>query len=98
MKTNTEHQIETVSEFVRAFGGTAAIAEFLDVGMSAVSNWKRENAIPPGWHYRLAEEAKRRHITFSKKVFGMEVEDRPFVAPAAIRRRGRPRAATASAA
>lgn len=66
-------QIKTVADFVAAFGGTAELADFLDVGMPCVSNWKRDDAIPPGWHLRLFLEAQRRGISVPPEFFGVKI-------------------------
>lgn len=69
--------IDSVDALVEAFGGTARLAEFLDVGMSTVSNWKRADDIPPGWHLRLYMEATRRGFDISPDFFGQPETMRP---------------------
>ncbi|MGE3712222.1 MAG: carph-isopro domain-containing protein [Hyphomicrobiaceae bacterium] len=88
MKHDQEPRIKTVSDFVRAFGGTAALAEFLDVGPSCVSNWKRDGSIPPGWHMRLQREACRRGIDLPDALFEGPAA-RPFVPRSPFKRQRR---------
>lgn len=70
-------RIDSVDALVAAFGGTSKLAEFLDVGMSTVSNWKKADDIPPGWHMRLFLEAADRGFTIDTKFFGSRAEMRP---------------------
>jgi hypothetical protein len=71
MKTDpTEHAVRSVEEMVAAFGGTKAMADWADVGMSAVSNWIASKAIPRGYHLRLYLEAQRRGILVHPDLFG----------------------------
>ena len=74
MNKPSPRPIKTVADFVVAFGGTAELADFLDVGMPCVSNWKKDNAIPPGWHLRLYLEAQRRRIDVSLEFFGVPAD------------------------
>jgi len=73
-----------VSDLVVALGGTAVVAEWLDVGPSAVSNMKRVNYIPPGWHLKFYLEVKARGLDVDhEKIFGRH---RPLEIPAGKRR------------
>lgn len=62
--------LSSVADIVEAFGGTKAVAEWADVGMSAVSNWIVRDEIPPGWHYRLDRELRRRGYKVDPPLFG----------------------------
>lgn len=66
--------IRTVSDLVAAFGGTGAVAEWLDVGSPCVSNWKALGQIPRGYHLQIYLEAKRRGIRICSSLFGMPPE------------------------
>lgn len=63
--------IETVSDLVAAFGGTGAMAEWLDVGPSTVSNWKALGFIPNGYHLRIYLECQARGIDIAPSVVGL---------------------------
>jgi len=56
-------EITTISDLYAAFGGAAAIAEFLDVSRSASGNWSSEGKLPahhfPKIHDALAEKGKK---------------------------------------
>ena len=69
--------IKSIADLIEAFGGTAEMAKFLDVGPSAVSNWKAANDIPPGWHLRLFLEAQRRGWSIDQNIFGPPRDLRP---------------------
>lgn len=66
-----QKRIETVSQLVKAFGGTKALAAWADVVPSTVSNWKEKGEIPPGWHLRLYLECRDRKLNVSTKLFGI---------------------------
>jgi hypothetical protein len=89
-------KIDSITALVAAFGGTAKLAELLDVGMSAVSNWKTADQVPPGWHLRLFIEANKRGFEIEPEFFGQPADLRPKHKgrrrPLA-RRRAEPRAA-----
>lgn len=61
-----------VKELIHAFGGTCAVAQWLDVGPSTVSNWKADNAIPNGYHLRIYLEAKQRGVSIDPTVLGFK--------------------------
>jgi hypothetical protein len=69
--------IKSIAEMVSAFGGTAKLADLLDIGMPAVSNWKAADKVPPGWHLRLFLEAKKRGIAIDPALFGRPETLRP---------------------
>jgi predicted SpoU family rRNA methylase len=75
MKSDADKRIETVAQLVKAFGGTFALAKWADVVPSTVSNWKEQDAIPPGWHLRLYLECAQRKLNVAPKLF--EIEDKP---------------------
>ena len=62
----------TVEELVAAFGGTKAMADWADVGMSAVSNWIAQGYVPRGYHLRLYLEAQRRGILIDPSLLGVD--------------------------
>lgn len=72
-----DRTITTVDQLVQAFGGTARMAEFLDVRMSTVSNWKAAEDIPPAWHLRLFLEAGQRGFDIDPLMFGLPETMRP---------------------
>lgn len=63
--------VRTVEELVAAFGGTKAMAQWADVGPSAVSNWISLESVPRGYHLRLYLEIQRRGILADPSLFGM---------------------------
>lgn len=67
----------TVEELVAAFGGTKAMADWADVGMSAVSNWIAQGYIPRGYHLRLYLEAQRRGILIDPSLLGVDGGGKP---------------------
>ena len=68
-------KLKTVEEVIDAFGGPTAIGAWLGIGQSAVSNWKIDDAIPPGWHLRLARHAERHGFVISDDLFGLPTDD-----------------------
>ena len=68
--------LRTVCEVVKAFGGPKALAQWADVGPSAVSNWKADGFIPPGWHYRMMLELQGRGFSVAPQAFGVDPEMR----------------------
>lgn len=64
--------ISTVDELADEWGGTGALAEWLDVGPSAVSNWRAQDCIPAGYHLRIYLEAQSRGLKLSPKLFGFD--------------------------
>jgi hypothetical protein len=71
MKRNRHRTIQTVSDLIVSLGGTAVVADWLDVGPSAVSNMKRENYIPPGWHLNFYLEIQARGLDVDlERIFG----------------------------
>lgn len=71
MKQDAQKRIETVSQLVKAFGGTVALAKWAGVTPSVVSNWKERGHIPTGWHLRLYLECKQRKLNVSPALFGL---------------------------
>lgn len=72
-------QIKTVADLVSAFGGNKPMADWADVGETAVCNWKDANEIPRGYHLRLWLEAERRGLQLDPHLFGVSeyVNGRP---------------------
>lgn len=66
------NRIDSVSELVAAFGGTGAMAEWLDVGSSTVSNWKALGYIPRSYHFMIYLECKERGIELEPSAFGLK--------------------------
>jgi hypothetical protein len=64
-------QIKTVADLVSAFGGNKPMADWADVGETAVCNWKDANEIPRGYHLRLWFEAERRGLSVDPELFGV---------------------------
>jgi predicted SpoU family rRNA methylase len=71
MKHDAQKRIETVSQLVKAFGGTVALAKWAGVTPSVVSNWKERGHIPTVWHLRLYLECKQRKLEVLPKLFGL---------------------------
>jgi hypothetical protein len=73
---NNSHmsKIGSVHELVEAFGGTTAVARWLGVTKSCVSNWRADGAVPRGYHLQIFLEAKRRSLTIQPAVFNMPAE------------------------
>lgn len=65
--------LNSVVEIVAAWGGTKALADWCNIGMSNVSDWMRDAYIPRGWHYLMDREARRRGFLIDPELFG----DRP---------------------
>lgn len=57
--------MQTVREIVRALGGPSAVAAELHLGVSAVSNWSKREAIPREHHLRLWRLAQERGIDWT---------------------------------
>ncbi len=64
-------QIKTIADLVAAFGGNKSMADWADVGETAVCNWKDANEIPRGYHLRLWFEAERRGLSVDPNLFGV---------------------------
>lgn len=66
-------EISSIRDLVKAFGGTGAMAEFLGVVPSAVSNMIAEDRLPRGYHLQVYLEADRRKMRLNKKaIFGLD--------------------------
>lgn len=61
--------MNTVSDVIAAFGGTAKTAKIFRVGPSAVSNWKASQRFPARLHWRIAREAERRGVKIDVSLF-----------------------------
>jgi hypothetical protein len=68
--TKRQITLRTVRAVVDAFGGTKDLAEWAGHGESAISNWLARGFIPPGWHYRISEELKKKDLEAAPEVFG----------------------------
>lgn len=73
MHNSKDMVVRSVDALVAAFGGTKAMADWADVGMSAVSNWIAQGSIPRGYHLRLYLEAQRRGILIDPALWGFDV-------------------------
>lgn len=62
-------QLQTAAEVIDALGGTGAFAALLDVGASAVSNY-RKNGFPARLHVRLAQLCSREGLVVNNALFG----------------------------
>lgn len=62
----------TVSELVKALGGTSAVAELMKVGPTSVSNAKAVNQIPESWKYRLSKIVRKRRLRGFWRLFDTE--------------------------
>jgi len=72
MSKDMPKRIETVAQLVDALGGTTAVANWLDVVPSTISNWKEHGQIPPGWHLQLYLECQRRELCVAPGLFGIK--------------------------
>src|SRR5271154_6905743 len=59
----------TVGELIVAFGGNIAIGEIAGVRSSAVSNWRRNGAIPPRLYLTILDAARHRGIDVPPALF-----------------------------
>lgn len=57
------------NELIDALGGTAIVAGILGVRKSAVSNWRRFDAIPSRLYLRLAAAGRERGIQVPETAF-----------------------------
>jgi hypothetical protein len=75
--------ISTVDELIDTLGGPTAIARWLGIKQSAVSNWRLPTrpGIPAGWHLRLYREAKARGFEIADEVFETDAVGRPNIEP-----------------
>lgn len=86
MHNKNDIVVRSVEALVAAFGGTKAMADWADVGMSAVSNWIAFGNIPRGYHLRLYLEAQRRGILIDPSIWGLEDgKPRPSSPPETVR-------------
>ncbi|CAN1724411.1 protein of unknown function [Hyphomicrobium sp. 1Nfss2.1] len=86
-------RIETVAQLVTALGGTTALANWLDVVPSTVSNWKEHDRIPPGWHLQLYLECRTRELSVAPGLFGIKENSVTDAPPARPSRRAEARSA-----
>lgn len=63
--------LTTASEIIDAFGGTRHVAKMLDVGASAVSNYRR-NGFPAAKYYALAKACEANGLVVDERVFGRQ--------------------------
>jgi hypothetical protein len=63
----------TIDTILESLGGEAAVARSLQLGVSAISNWK-VRGIPPGRKYDLLALAERHEIALS--IADIEAADR----------------------
>ena len=69
---------DTAAGAIEALGGTGAVAADLDVGMSAVRNWRRNNAFPPRLYLPITDLAQRRGVEVDRSLFReLSGEERP---------------------
>ena len=61
--------MRTASDLIDALGGTAKVAEIADVGMSAVSNWRKFDRLPPRLYLRIAAVGRERGINVPEHLF-----------------------------
>ena len=73
MSNQKDIVVRSVEGLVAAFGGTKAMADWADVGMSAVSNWIAIGSIPRGYHLRMYLEVQRRGILVDHSLWGFDV-------------------------
>jgi hypothetical protein len=65
--------LRTVDDIIDAFGGTTVVARWLGIGHSAVSNWRKDQAIPNGWHLRFYLAAQDLGYRIDPRLFGAHV-------------------------
>lgn len=70
------HIVGTVDELVEALGGTVKVSAWAGIKHNAVSNWRSDEFIPPGWHLRLLVECWSRGLEVDTvAVFGLTPEE-----------------------
>jgi len=69
------YQINTIDELIDALGGDTEVALWLGISQPAVAMWKSRGQIGAGWHLRLLAEVRRRGLTVSPEVFGLDEGD-----------------------
>lgn len=62
-------KLNSITDVVKAFGGTEGMAAWAGIGASAVSNWISRDLIPPGWHLRMIRDAAVRGYEIDEAVF-----------------------------
>lgn len=67
--------IRTITDFVKALGGDAALGAELGISYNAVMMWRLRNQISSGFHLRLLAMARKRGIDVAPEVFGYDAED-----------------------
>lgn len=70
-------ELSSVEQVVDAFGGPKEAADWAALGQSAISNWLARGFIPPGWHFRIDEEMRRRGFVVLPECFGAPARARP---------------------
>jgi hypothetical protein len=68
----------TVKAAIKALGGTASVAKEVGVSMQAVSNWQREEHIPPGYHLAFWLRLRSQGENVLPCVFGLDETGRPL--------------------
>jgi hypothetical protein len=61
--------LSTVDALIDALGGTTAVADFLRVVPSAVSNARRDRRLPERWRYKLSRWSVERGLIVDPAVF-----------------------------
>ncbi len=64
-------KIDTIASLVDALGGPSAVADWLGISQSAVSNWIMRDEIPPGWHLRLYLKSEELGWRVDPRLFGL---------------------------
>jgi hypothetical protein len=54
--------LNTVSEVIKALGGTKAACAILGVGQSAIGNWRGGNVLPPHTFPTISQELLKRGL------------------------------------
>ena len=67
--TKRRKVLKTTADVVAAYGGTARTAQRWDVTSAAVSQW-RQDGVPPGYHYRMADDLERSGFIVDGKALG----------------------------
>ena len=78
--------LKTIPQIIRAYGeihlaregvrlsGKRAMAEWADIGITAICNWETDNYIPQGWHYRIHLHLQANGYVLDPSALGVKSE------------------------
>lgn len=62
------YDINSIDELVDALEGNSGVADLINSGDAAVSNWKSRGYVPPSRHLTILIECKKRGLTLDPAV------------------------------